>query len=324
MTARVPAVRTAGGLVWRVREGKLQVQLIHRPRYDDWSWPKGKLEPGESHQAAGAREVAEETSKAVVLGVPLPSMRYRMPDGRWKTVTYWAARRARTVDDFAALTARPPVVPASPTEIDRVRWLDADEAAKRLTRRTDRKPLAALVEEFAQGRLATHVVVIARHGRAVARATWPGDEETRPLTPIGHAHAAALVPVLASYGVTRVVSSRWERCSSTVAPYVQATRLRPWYSDHLTEADHERSPGRVAATVRSLLESSSSTVLCTHRPVLPTVLDVLGQHSRRSVADALPSGDPFLEPGELLVAHVARTPKGPRVVAAEHVVPPLS
>ncbi|ACZ29340.1 NUDIX hydrolase [Xylanimonas cellulosilytica DSM 15894] len=324
MTARVAAVRTAGGLVWRVRGGRLQVLLVHRPRYDDWSWPKGKLEIGESHQAAAVREIAEETGKPVVLGAPLPSLRYRMPDGRWKTVTYWAARRSRTIDDFAALAARHPVPPVSEEEIDQTRWLDVAAATAKLTRRTDRKPLVALAEEFEQGRLPTHVVVIARHGKAMARSTWPGDEATRPLTPMGHAHAAAIVPVLAAYGVTRVVSSRWERCAATVAPYVQAARLKPWYSEHLTETEHERSPARVAATVRELLETPSSVVLCTHRPVLPTVLDVLGQHSRRSVADKLPSDDPFLDPGELLVAHVARTGKGPRVVAVEKVTPPLS
>ncbi|WP_425955248.1 NUDIX hydrolase [Xylanimonas sp. McL0601] len=324
MTARVPAVRTAGGLVWRVRDGKLQVQLVHRPRYDDWSWPKGKLDAGESLHAAAVREIAEETAKPVVLGVPLPSMRYRMPDGRWKTVSYWASRRVKSDGDTQAHSARPIVPPASKEEIDRVRWLDVEEASARLTRRTDRKPLVALVAEFEQGRLATHAVVIARHGRALARTSWFGEEQDRPLTPIGHAHAAALVPVLSAYGVSRVVSSRWERCAATVAPYVRAAHLRPWYSEHLTETHHEQSPARVARTVRQLLEAQTSAVLCTHRPVLPTVLDVLGQHSRRAVADLLPSEDPFLEPGELLVAHVATTPRGPRVVAVEHVVPPLS
>jgi 8-oxo-dGTP diphosphatase len=319
-----PAVRTAGGLVWRLHGGTLQVQMVHRPRYDDWSWPKGKLEAGEAHQVAGVREITEETGRPVVLGVPLPSMRYRMPDGRWKTVSYWAARRASRDTDLPALVARPPVPPASTEEIDKVRWVDAASATGRLTRRTDRKPLLALVEEYEQGRLDTHALVIARHGRAVPRATWHGDDAARPLTPMGHAHAAATVPVLAAYGVTRVVSSRWERCASTMDPYVRATGLRPWYSDNLTEADHERSPSRVAATVRELLEARTSSVLCTHRPVLPTVLDVLGQHSRRAVADVLPSRDPFLEPGELLVAHVAVTSKGPRVVAVEHVVPPIS
>jgi 8-oxo-dGTP diphosphatase len=310
--------------VWRVRRGKLQVLMVHRPRYDDWSWPKGKLDPGEAHQTAGAREVAEETGKPVVLGIPLAPVRYRLPDGGWKTVAYWAARRTRTIDDFAALAARLPVPPVNVEEIDKSRWVDAAAAPKILTRRTDRKPLAALVAEYEQGRLATHTVVIARHGKAMARSTWLADEASRPLTPIGHAHAAAIVPVLAAYGVTRVVSSRWERCAATLAPSALAARLKPWYSEHLTESDHERSPARVAATVRELLEGPASAVLCTHRPVLPTVLDVLGQHSRRSVADLLPASDPFLDPGELLVAHVAQTSKGPRVVAVEKVTPPLS
>jgi 8-oxo-(d)GTP phosphatase len=131
------------------------------------------------------------------------------------------------------------------------------------------------------------------------------------------------VPVLAAYGVTSVVSSRWERCAATIEPYVRASRARPELSDHLGEAEHERSPSRVAATVRDLLVSGRSSVLCTHRPVLPTVLDVLGQHSRRAVANVLPSRDPFLEPGDLLVAHVAATGKGPRVVAVEKVTPPV-
>ena len=85
----------------------------------------------------------------------------------------------------------------------------------------------------------------------------------------------------------------------------------------LTEAEHSTSPARVAAEVLQLLEQTGDAVLCTHRPVLPTVVDVLAQHARRSVADALPVSDPFLHPAQVLVAHVAQTPKGPRVVATE-------
>jgi 8-oxo-dGTP diphosphatase len=310
--------------VWRVVDGRLQVQMVHRPRYDDWSWPKGKLEPVEPEQAAAVREVAEETGSPVIIGSPLPGLRYKLPEGRWKTVRYWAARQARLPDDRAPLGARPPLAPASPDEIDKVEWVDAADAPKMLTRRADRKPLAALVNELEHGRLDTHAVVIVRHGRAVPRDAWHGEEPDRPLTPLGYAHAAAVVPVLAAYGVTTVLSSRWERCAATVEPYVRAAGVRPEYSEHLAEVEHERSPARVAAAVRQLLETPRSSVLCTHRPVLSTVLDVLGQHSRRSVADALPGKDPYLEPGEMLVAHVARTAKGPRVVAAEHVAPPLT
>ena len=79
----------------------------------------------------------------------------------------------------------------------------------------------------------------------------------------------------------------------------------------------------MAGAVHTLLERGHDAVLCTHRPVLPTVLDVLGQHSRRSVADSLPSTDPYLRPGEVLVAHVGQTGKGPRVMAVESHLPPL-
>jgi 8-oxo-dGTP diphosphatase len=318
-----PVIETAGGLVWRVRDDRLQVQLVHRPKYDDWSWPKGKLDEGEALPATAVREVAEETGKAVVLGVPLPGLQYLTPEGRVKRVHYWAARRARAETDVLALAARAPVPPVSHDEVDRQTWLDADAAARRLTRATDRGPLDALVEAYEEDWLPTHVVAIVRHGRAVSRTSWYGAEQDRPLTPLGHAQAAATVPVLAAYGVSLVMSSRWERCATTIDPYVRASGLSPGYSDNLTEAQHERSPSRVAATVRDLLESERSSVLCTHRPVLPTVLDVLGQHSRRSVANALPGRDPFLEPGEMLVAHVARTGKGPRVVAVETVTPPV-
>jgi 8-oxo-dGTP pyrophosphatase MutT (NUDIX family)/phosphohistidine phosphatase SixA len=318
-----PVIETAGALVWRVRHDRLQVQLVHRPRYDDWSWPKGKHDTGESLTTTAVREVAEETGKQVVLGLPLPGLQYLTPEGRVKRVHYWAARRSAQDVDSRPLAARAPVAAVNRHEIDDTVWLDVDEAAERLTRTTDRGPLDALVEAHAAHRLRTRALVIVRHGRAVARQSWFGDEQDRPLTPVGHGQAVALVPVLADYGVNTVVSSRWERCATTMDPYVRAAGLRPEYSDSLGEAQHERSPARVAAAVRDLLETSQASVLCTHRPVLPTVLDVLGQHSRSVVAAVLPRRDPYLEPGEALVAHVASTSKGPRVVAAERVAPPV-
>lgn len=320
-TDHAPVVETAGALVWRVRQERLQVRVIHRPRYDDWSWPKGKVDPGEALPTTATREVAEETGAPVALGVPLPGLQYLTADGSVKHVHYWAARRVPRRS--ASVTARAPVADLDPAEVDDVVWLDVDEAAGRLTREVDRGPLDALVQEYEKGRLDTHAVVIARHGRAEQRARWMGGEQDRPLTPVGYAQSQAAVPVLAAYGVESVATSLWERCSATIAPYAQAADVDTARYETFTEAHHERKPGRVAAAVRAMLESGKSSVLCTHRPVLPTVLDVLGQHARRQVADLLPTADPFLEPGELVVAHVAQSSKGPRVVAVEIATPPL-
>lgn len=322
MAIRGKAIPAAGALLYRERAGELELAVVHRPRYQDWSWPKGKLVESESPQTGAVREVNEEIGKPVILGRPLPSLRYQLPTtGDWKTVAYWAARLAEEGDQ-AAVNARLPVHLAETAEVDRIKWLPATEAGAKLTHDHDRQPLMKLLDAYANGLLNTHVVVIARHGKALPREHWfDPDDAGRPLTSYGQAHAAALVPVLSAYGVRRVVSSRWERCAATVAPYLVATGLKPWYSDNLTEREHEKSPARVAATVEQLLKGKKSAVLCTHRPVLPTVLEVLARHAAGSVTDALPKEDPYLNPGEALVAHVARTPDGPSIVAIELVSP---
>lgn len=309
-------VQAAGALVWRVRQGRLQVALVHRPRYKDWSWPKGKLDAGEATVAAAWREVAEEIGHDVVLGRPLPSLSYRLPDGRTKRVRYWAAQVAGR-GLAPALRARPPVPPAAREEIDQSRWFDVEAAVQRLTRPSDRAPLDVLVDAHAKGRLDTRALVVVRHASARKRSVWGGTEADRPLTSSGRAQAEALVPMLSAFGATRVVASDWARCAGTVEPYARAAGLTPALLPSLTEAAHEEHPARAAAVVADLVGTAEDTVLCTHRPVLPTVLDVVAQHSRRDVADTLPREDPFLRPAELLVTHVATTEAGPRVVAAE-------
>ena len=103
-----PPVLAAGALTWRERSDGLQVLLVHRPRYDDWSIPKGKLDKGETFPAAAVREVAEETGYRVRLHRPLPAAVYLLPDGRTKIVQFWTATvRSKTGPG-----------PVDPTEID--------------------------------------------------------------------------------------------------------------------------------------------------------------------------------------------------------------
>jgi 8-oxo-dGTP pyrophosphatase MutT (NUDIX family)/phosphohistidine phosphatase SixA len=316
-------VAAAGALVWRLHQGRLQVVLVHRPRYQDWSWPKGKLEPGESLPGTATREVSEETGYDVILGIPLPTLEYALVDGQVKRVSYWAAQVGGR-PDAPALLARPPVPRASTAEIDRSGWFDVEVAATQLTNALDRTPLTALIEAHFKGRLVTHAIVVARHGRARPRSTWPGTELGRPLTAVGARQAAALVPVLSAFGVTDIVTSHWQRCRDTVEPYVRATAITPRESTHLSETEHESSPQRVRAEIDGLLAAGRGVVVCTHRPVLRTVLHVLAASARRSAAATLPAKDPYLKAGSVLVAHVARGEKGPGVVAAETHVPAVS
>jgi len=169
-----------------------------------------------------------------------------------------------------------------------VRWFDADIAFKRLTRPDDRQPLDELVEAYARERLDTRALVVVRHGTARRRADWNGTELDRPLTPEGLRQAKALIPIMSTFGVGRVVTSAWARCVSTIAPYAAAAQVMPEVSSILTEDQHNSSPARVAAEVLRLLEAHGDVALCTHRPVLPTVVDVLAPDLAAQIDAAMP------------------------------------
>lgn len=316
VSAVKPAIDAAGAVVWRVRKGRLQVLLIHRPRYNDWSWPKGKLEPGESAPECAVREVAEETGENVILGARLPGLAYRMTNGVEKVVDYWAAQVAAPRSPAMRARATYPLAPAS--EIDDTLWLDVEAADLRLTRVQDRVPLHALVDHYETDRLRTWAVVIARHARATKRSAWKKSEASRPLTPEGQEQAAALSPVLSAFGVSSVVSSPWARCERTVRPYAKKAGLAVSLEPALTEASHKKRPQPVHELIGERLDGGRGVVVCTHRPVLPTVLRAVGEVTPMRLAGALPTSNPYLRPGQALVVHMAHRPvHAPRAVSVE-------
>lgn len=279
--------------------------MVHRPRYQDWSWPKGKLEPFESFPAAGVREVAEETGLQVRLGVPLPSAHYRLGDHSSKRVHYWAARG--TFDPLPA--------PPRPREVDRTEWVSIDEAAGRLSRRGDRVQLEALVEAHDLGTLDTYPLIIVRHGHSRPRNVWGRAESERPLIAAGRNQALNLVETLAAWQPTKVISSPWTRCVQTLQPMAKASGVKLKTKNKLSEDGHRRDRAGTARVISKQLSKGVPTVVCTHRPVLGTVLGVLAGHAAPGLASELPRHDPFLEPGEVLVAHINR--RSHRVVAVE-------
>jgi 8-oxo-dGTP diphosphatase len=160
----------AGCLITRPRPEGVEVLLVHRPRYDDWSLPKGKVDPGEHTTQTAIREVLEETGLTVVLRRPLPLQQYEV-DGVPKEVHYW---RAVVVEES-------PFVPGS--EVDEIRWLPIDQAAQLVTRPDD-----ALLVKLADDPPGTPFLVL-RHGNAVKRVDWPGGDVDRPLDGSGVAQA---------------------------------------------------------------------------------------------------------------------------------------
>ncbi|GAA3654190.1 NUDIX hydrolase [Nocardioides ginsengisoli] len=281
----MPDILAAGVVAFR--PGR-EVLLVHRPKYDDWSFPKGKLDRGEHPTAAAVREVAEETGVHVRLGPPLPTQRYPVAR-RMKTVHYWTGR---VVGDDDVSAYRPN------DEIDEVRWVPVADAPKVLSYDRDRETLAHALKL----RRKTHALVVLRHAQARSRRAWRGADDARTLLQVGETEAVRLVPLLAAYGVTRIVSSPSTRCVQTVRPFAETAgyplELRPLLSEeHATTED-------VGALVEELMGDGQNAVLCTHRPVLPQVYDAAGIE--------LPEDTP-LEPAGLLVLHLR---KG-RIVAVE-------
>jgi 8-oxo-dGTP pyrophosphatase MutT (NUDIX family) len=290
-------VFAAGALCWREVDGQLLIAIIHRKRYGDWSWPKGKVDAGESLPQAAVREIREETGYKVKLGVHLGKQSYMLQNGAAKEVHYWAAKV--TEKALAKSTFKPD------EEVEKVEWKTPAELEQLLTYPQDREFLTKIVELHRQGLLMTRPFVLLRHAKATPRSQWPKDEAHRPLLPLGQEQAKAIVPILAAYGIVTVVSSPWSRCANTVLPYARSKGLKLIERGQLSEFGNANGPQRTAKTVEKLLATGSAAVLCSHRPALPTILDTLSKHATPA-QEILIHEARALEPGQMLIVHLTK------------------
>jgi 8-oxo-dGTP diphosphatase len=244
-------VRAAGGVVRCLVNGQVRTVLVHRPRYDDWSFPKGKLLDGESFEEAAEREVLEETGLECRIEVELPSSRYVDQHGRSKFVRYWSMETPDGLD-------------LHPTaEVDEARWFTIAEARDILTYDRDRAVLHAATTGDAPAYLI-------RHAKAGDRRAWSGDDVSRPLSKSGGRQAKALVRVLSSRVIERILSSPAVRSVDTVRPLADQRGLTIEPRDELLE-------GAPLSGALDLLEELRSTpsVLCGHGDLIPAVIERL-------------------------------------------------
>jgi broad specificity phosphatase PhoE/8-oxo-dGTP pyrophosphatase MutT (NUDIX family) len=249
-------VLAAGGVLWRPghRESAPDVAVIHRPRYDDWSLPKGKVDPGETEPVTAVREVFEETGHHVQLGRRIATVSYPI-DPRTKKVQYWSARSIG--GSFAPNN-----------EVDDLIWVSAAAAIKKVSYAYDRKVLRRWAKHPAD----TKSVLIVRHGTAGSKSRFSGDDKIRPLDKKGRAQAEALVAQLATFGPTDVYSADRVRCHQTVEPLAEELGVTINNEPTLTEEAYADNPKRGRRRALQIAESHRTPVICTQGKVIPDLI----------------------------------------------------
>lgn len=308
-------VRAAGVVPWRWKKGSLQVALVHRPRYDDWSWPKGKLDCGEDWAAAAARETLEETGLAVRLGARLPSQTYSLGrhNGKQqsKRVEYWVGTPIGGTGELEH-------------EIDKVAWLSPEKAAKRLTYPRDRLQLDAVVSMAVDEGLDTWTFLIVRHAKAMPRKAWNRADMIRPLTTIGKRRARRMVPILTAYAPERIVTSPSTRCHDTMSPFAQEAIVPLSTKRGFSEEDFDKRPYKVAKHMTNFFLAGRSVAICTHGPVLHAVMDELLPHADSGNVERLLRrvNKSAMDKGEILACTVVGRGRDARIVTAtRHRIP---
>lgn len=252
-------IKAAGAVLWRAADGDVEVAVVHRQRYDDWSLPKGKLDNGETIPACAAREVEEETGFSCVLGRHLLQVSYAVK-GVPKTVDYYAAEAVS--GSFAANE-----------EVDELRWLPLAEASALLTYEPDR----VVLKEFARLPADLLLVLLVRHAKAGKRSEWDGDDDLRPLSDAGWRQASALRTLLPLWSPARVHAAPRVRCVDTVRAVADDLAVEMVEEPRLSEEGYWPDPEAGLVRLLEVAAEEGRAVVSSQGGVIPSVVQTLAE-----------------------------------------------
>jgi 8-oxo-dGTP diphosphatase len=302
------AVYAAGGVVWRIVDGKLRILVIHRTAYADVTLPKGKVDPGEMLAETAAREIFEETGIRVALGIPVGVSRYRMPSKRQKIVHYWSAEATEKAIRASAFVPN--------KEIAAIEWVSPKRALKYLSYPVDVEIVENFLRFVDDGVLDTFPIIVLRHAKATPREEWDGADAARPLTARGTKQAAAIVGPLRAFGVRKIISSDAVRCITTVTPLAASLGKEVSRTPLIGQDAWEEGRSDARAVIGKRVRARKPAVLCSHGPVLPDLLHELALATGTLRGSYLGSAS-ALEVGAFSVVHLSRTNPGSGIVAIE-------
>ncbi len=257
------AISAAGAVVWRKHKDNFtEVAIIHRPKYDDWSFPKGKLEVGESLIACAHREVLEETNLQTEFGPHLGQVEYFTPDGL-KKVTYWSAK----------------VIGEKPfrtnSEVDQLKWIPITKVIEVLTNETDKE----IFDKFVKVKFNSKPFILLRHAKAITRDEWQGEDDDRPLSSSGQNQAMRLLSTYQVFNIDQIHSSDAVRCYDTVKSMAKGLDIKLEVSSKLSENTYKKDKEKAFDYVSELIKEDKSILICSHNPILPKMLNKLTKKS---------------------------------------------
>lgn len=282
----------AGAVVWRRRQGAdsstpaadesshdssastvtvddIEVLLIHRPRYDDWSLAKGKLDPGETLPMTAIREIKEETGYDVTLGKLLGRVTYPVKS-RTKVVYYWTAE---CVDGAFE----------DNDEVDQLVWLPLEEAKKRTTYKVDSEILEKAAHEIALS--PTSRIILIRHAHAHPREGWGGNDNLRPLDRKGRRQADMLPRELAGFGITRLYSADPIRCQTTAEPLSQSLGLHITIDELFGDKGWDAHTADAKRRISDIITHGGVSAIVSQGKAIPEIIAWLSSEGDVSIDD---------------------------------------